>query len=640
MSKWKDIRRFFLGLNRDDNPAYLKEGEYTDGFNLRTISSEDEQEAGIAETLRDGVPVLFDVSAEIYYGEAIGGDFYYLGYEEVQIGTQVWMKKNYDANYPGSKVYDNDEDNQSEYGRLYTWHMAMASDFCPEGYRIPTEADIDTLLTYLGGALLAGGKMKEPSILHWEDPNTDADDSSGFKARGGGKYDTLFDLIREMGYFWIADEAEPLPPVPLSPIYVTAASFIARWSQSLGATGYYLDVAIDADFTTMVAGYNGLDIGNVLSYPVTGLIPETAYYYRLRAYNEIGTSEDSATEIIETTAALVDMDGNIYTYVKIGNQEWIVENLQTTTYMDGTSIANITEDNEGTELITGWTNRPAPENYDTFVSATNNITRAIKAAQDLMMPSPWAYTNVMTLTAGDNIRILINLSNYATEFPIATLDYYVGAVLHTESWNLAEGINVLHHTMAGNSNNVVLRIVGPNGNPSLNFRADCSLKIAGWLEDTGGAYCWYNNNIANKVPYGALYNWHAVNSSHGLVYFEKGGVAEEGWRVPTLTDLQTLRTFVGGLVIAGGHLKETGVAHWDAPNTGALDTYGFAAVGAGFRDYGGFSLINERLFIWSQTYDSEPYDAWTMILANISTIMEQWNAELIYGCSVRCVRDV
>ena len=195
------LKRFFLGLNRDDNPAYLKDGEYTDGLNIRTISSEDEKEAGIAETMQSEIEILIDVSAEIYYGgEAIGGDFVYSGYAEVQIGNQVWMKNNWDANYPGSKVYNNDEVNRDIYGGLYTWNQAMSSDFCPTGWRVPTETDIDELLTFLGGELIAGGKLKEAGEGHWLTPNTSADDISGFKGLPGGKYDLAFSLL---GREWI-----------------------------------------------------------------------------------------------------------------------------------------------------------------------------------------------------------------------------------------------------------------------------------------------------------------------------------------------------------------------------------------------------------------------------------------------------
>lgn len=60
-------------------------------------------------------------------------------------------------------------------------------------------------------------------------------------------------------------------------------SFVANWTSVPTATNYYLDVSTDATFTALVAGYNALDVGNVITYTVTGLSPVTTYYYRVRA---------------------------------------------------------------------------------------------------------------------------------------------------------------------------------------------------------------------------------------------------------------------------------------------------------------------------------------------------------------------
>ena len=49
-------------------------------------------------------------------------------------------------------------------------------------------------------------------------------------------------------------------------------------------------------------GYRNLDVGNVTSYPVTGLNPSTTYYYRVRAYNACATSSNSSTISLKTTA--------------------------------------------------------------------------------------------------------------------------------------------------------------------------------------------------------------------------------------------------------------------------------------------------------------------------------------------------
>jgi len=294
MAQKKDIQKPLGGLNTDDNPAILPPGDYPDALNMRVSSSDEQHGVGPAETLQGEIELLMGVSGQVlYYGSAIGADFIYKGYEEVVIGTQTWMKKNWSAAYPGSKVYDDDEDNRQIYGGLYKWADAVDPNFAPDGWRIPTEADIDVLLAYLGGIAIAGATMKEVGTDHFLTPNTGASDTSGFRALPGGKYDTAFDLLQETGLFWLSDEGIPLAPLALAGDDVGYDAFMAMWELADGADGYYLDVATDALFTAMVVGYNNLDVGKVISYPVTGLVISTTYYYRVRAYNSEGTSDNS-----------------------------------------------------------------------------------------------------------------------------------------------------------------------------------------------------------------------------------------------------------------------------------------------------------------------------------------------------------
>lgn len=64
---------------------------------------------------------------------------------------------------------------------------------------------------------------------------------------------------------------------------------------------------------------------------------------------QIGCDEsDEVKEIYKMGKGVVDVDGNVYTSIIIGNQEWMVENLKTTKFNDGIPIPNITDDLEWT----------------------------------------------------------------------------------------------------------------------------------------------------------------------------------------------------------------------------------------------------------------------------------------------------
>jgi hypothetical protein len=93
------------------------------------------------------------------------------------------------------------------------------------------------------------------------------------------------------------------PPVPTSrPATALATSaFTANWLSSSFATGYRLDVSTNSAFGNYLAGYQDRDVGNVLSWSVSGLNPGTLYYYRLRAYSTNGTSGNSTTIVAATT---------------------------------------------------------------------------------------------------------------------------------------------------------------------------------------------------------------------------------------------------------------------------------------------------------------------------------------------------
>jgi len=416
---------------------------------------------------------------------------------------------------------------------------------------------------------------------------------------------------------------------------ITATSFTARWLASAGATGYRLDVAEDSAFTTFVAGFEDLDVGNVTEKLVTGLTGDTTYYARVRAYNEIGTSGNSESKAVTTTSALLDLDGNTYSYVRIGSQEWIVENFKATHYEDGSDILNIIDNNESAELLTGWTNGPT-NLFDKLIA----VGKIISQLEDDGSATAQSYTNLFACTAGNILELSVTVTINSGIAPRLGISAIHGPMTY---YTLSAGVNKFYFKCLLTENHRVYlyNTLGSSNNCILSF----ACKKLGWAEDSLGAYCWYDNDIANKTPYGALYNWYAVNNSKGLVYFEKGGVEDPGWRVPTLTDWQTLKAYLGGLLVAGGKLKETGLIHWLAPNTGATNEYGFTAVPGGERDdSGGFNALGYYGEHWSSTPDEAIPERQSHFAAiywsNAQLEVGVTTLDQGYGFSVRAVRDV
>ncbi len=159
-------------------------------------------------------------------------------YKTVKIGNQLWMAENlrvthYPNGDPIPHVTDNTDwanlaDNNTDdaycffqnlkgsvYGALYTYGAAIGDNWtrdnnpgqgvCPDGWHLPTDAEWTTLIDFLGGLSVAGGKMKETGTTHWESPNTGASNSSGFSALPGGIRNSInghFNLTGQYGYWW------------------------------------------------------------------------------------------------------------------------------------------------------------------------------------------------------------------------------------------------------------------------------------------------------------------------------------------------------------------------------------------------------------------------------------------------------
>jgi uncharacterized protein (TIGR02145 family) len=161
----------------------------------------------------------------------------------VTIGSQVWMSKELDVcNYRNGDPIRHavsDEDwrdagRKSEgawcryavddpvQGKVirYLYNGFAVFDqrgLAPEGWHVPSLDEWLTMINYLGGEDVAGGKLKEAGTNNWDEPNTGATNSSGFTGVGSGLRSMLIPALSmycQKGSYWSSTGGKKLSPIP------------------------------------------------------------------------------------------------------------------------------------------------------------------------------------------------------------------------------------------------------------------------------------------------------------------------------------------------------------------------------------------------------------------------------------------
>ena len=300
--------------------------------------------------------------------------------------------------------YNNNAANGAIYGKLYNWYAVAGihdtdpstpnKTLAPRGYHISTDAEWTTLTTFLGGESVAGGKMKATTL--WNSPNTDATNSSGFAGLPGGyrgSLGTFYNLGYDTGY-WSTTVRDIDPTVAwtrlltydrgnanrslsykefglsvrciagevvvaVAPtVTTTTVTGIATTSATTGgnvtndggaavmARGVVYSTTANPTIDLTTKTVDGAGAGTFES-SITGLTANTTYYVRAYATNSVGTSygaEFSFTTLPPVTPIAT---------VTIGLQTWTSQNLDVSTYRDGTPIPQVTDQTQWDALQTG-----------------------------------------------------------------------------------------------------------------------------------------------------------------------------------------------------------------------------------------------------------------------------------------------
>ena len=203
--------------------------------------------------------------------------------------------------------------------------------------------------------------------------------------------------------------------------------------------------------------------------------------------------------------------------------------------------------------------------------------------------------------------------------------------------------------------NVVHAVNGPNSTMSCGGQTYKTVRIGSqtWMAENlnyeiSGSVC-YNNDPGNCSKYGRLYNWVTAmdlpsscesSACSNQLQTSHQGICPDGWHIPSYADWSTLFDYVGGISVAGLHLK---ARIWSGASKPYLDTYGFSALpgSSGLSD-GSFYSTGFGVWLSASEYDSNYIYNWFTSTGGPHYEDEvRWdkNGSKTRLSSVRCLQD-
>ena len=346
---------------------------------------------------------------------------------------------------------------------------------------------------------------------------------------------------------------------------------------------------------------NGTGIGSFTSN-LTGLTPNTTYYVRAYATNSVGTAYGNQVSFTTSPIVVATLTTNAVTSI---------------TATSAVSGGNITDNGGGTITARGvcWSTSANPTTADSYTSngtGTGSFTSNITGLTTHTTYYVRAYaTNEAGTAYGNQV-------SFTTVLADVEGNVYTTVTIGAKVW-MVENLKTTKY----NDNTAI---------PLVTVAAD-------WIALTTPGYCWYNNDINNKTPYGALYNWYTVNT---------GKLCPAGWHVPSHDEFKLLETTLGMTqeqaddygwrgTDEGTKLKNT--TGWNEGQNGT-NTSGFSALPGGFRYVVDGSFFNMgTLGYWWTSTDNTATDALYRRLDGDKTQVYAQGVLKTAGKSIRCVKD-
>ncbi len=104
----------------------------------------------------------------------------------------------------------------------------------------------------------------------------------------------------------------PFTPDLLPPSDIKAIGFTAEWNEIDKATHYEIDIAYDNNFTQPYLGFDSFNVGDVSSYILRDVLPDTRLYYRVRAVNSNYNVESLNSEVQSVRTIAIDPNSSSF----------------------------------------------------------------------------------------------------------------------------------------------------------------------------------------------------------------------------------------------------------------------------------------------------------------------------------------
>lgn len=397
-----------------------------------------------------------------------------------------------------------------------------------------------------------------------------------------------------------SNELLPIAPTNLIGNSVSTTQINLNWTDnSTNEQGFKIERRTESG-SYAVIGNVGADI---FTFNDVGLTPNTSYTYRVYSYNNAGASITYSNEAtISTVIPIVTTT--------------LASEITTNSVVSGGTV--ITDDGS---IVTSkgvvWSTSTNPTiALSTRTDVGGGSNDAFTSDVTGLLPSTTYYlrayaTNSTGIGYGNEISFT-TLAPLAPATPVTDIDgnVYQTIAIGNQVWTKTN-LNVSRYR----NGDIIPEVTDPTT----------------WQTLTTGAWCYYQNDTANGPVYGKLYNWYAVNDPRGL--------APVGYHIPSDSEWTTLTNYLGGVPVAGGALKESGLVHWNSPNIGATNSSNFTALPGGRRENGFFDTIGNYGFWWSSTDYNNPITAYEFNLYYYLGSTNRNSFAKNYGFSARCVRD-